>query len=375
MANEKSEAQLELDELAKADDGSNPPDGEEDENEEGGGDGDDGKTPARDSKSGKFVKAEGGDDDGKKTDGKKAGGKKDAAADGDADEDADGDADEDADEDEDEDEDGDEDEDEGDADENEENDESPTKGKSVPLSRFSKVVGQKNELARRNAELEAQLKQDDKKDDKAAEELKTRVTKLYEDIEEARADNDTKKAAALQRELDDLRDQQAEIRTRKAARDETRATFEETEFDRLAAFIEQERPIINPRSKDYDPDVAEAFNFHVDAYMKNGDTPTKAIRRASKMIFEEDPLTTPRKVAEKKDDGKKEDTKDGKKPLVKKTDVKKNAEAQRKQPPKGDGSATPADGKTISVKQLTDEEFDALPESKKNELGGNYLTD
>ncbi|MDI2601464.1 hypothetical protein, partial [Listeria monocytogenes] len=85
----------------------------------------------------------------------------------------------------------------------------------------------------------------------AVQELETKLDKLYEDVEEARAKGETKEAARLQRELDKMKDgmtraQAQAIATREAVRAaDTRA------FNSLVKELESLDPRFDPESDDY----------------------------------------------------------------------------------------------------------------------------
>jgi len=382
MTIEKTEIERELDELKTAADGSDfVPSGDADDKDKGTSkdkaadkskdkaDDKDADDKARDTK-GRFAKGEKSDDDADAADddaddaaGKKGAGKKAAGDKGkeDADKDAEGEELENEEETEEEEEDA---------------DDKDDKGSSN--HRIRTLVDQRNKAREKAALLNARVTELEKaqkstaKDDKAvAEEFETKIAGLYQEVEEARADNDTKKAAALQREIDKLNQQAIRAEAKADARQEAFAAQQNTTFDSMLEFLEEARPVLNPKHELFDEDVVKELNFQVTAYEKMGMTGPRALRRAAAMIFEVDPFAKQApKAKEEKDEkaGKKDE-----KPADKKTDIKKNVEDSKKIPPKGDRSDKSTDGKKIQVKDLTDEEFDALPESKKKELGGDYL--
>lgn len=329
------------------------PDGDEDDDKDDdngdAGKGDD-KSGDRDDK-GRFKKA----DD-------KPAGKDEKPDDGD-------DKDDDGDEDEDEDDDGDEDD--------------AGKGKNLGI-RLNKMKDQRDterrareDAERRAAELQARLDKIAAPGEKPApkvdpvEALNTELDGLYEQVEAARADGDVKEAAKLQRQIDSKNREISRIEAEQVA---TRASAEVNEnqrFDMMLAEIEKAHPVLDKDSDDFDPKAVKAVEYYINAHEKMGHSATKALRLAIKDVFGDAPAAKKDEPAGKKDDkqgiGKKTDDK-------KKTDVGKNAKTADRLPPDLSNRGTNKDQDIeMDVDKLSDEEWDALPESKKAALRGDKM--
>jgi hypothetical protein len=127
---------------------------------------------------------------------------------------------------------------------------------------------------------------------------------------------------------------------------------------------------LNPQHDDFNENAVAELDFQVKAYEKMGMTAPDALRRATWLLFRFDP-TKPAAKAEPEPE-KKED-KPAKPPVAeKKTDFKKSVETAKRQPPDGSGVGVSNDQTKLNPKTMTEEEMDALPESKRRELRGDF---
>ena len=238
-----------------------------------------------------------------------------------------------------------------------------TAQKHVPYSRFREVVERRKAAEARAAELEELAKKAAGKPDDEAE-AEQQLNALYEQVEEARADGDTKAAAALQRQIDAMNADRLRAQSVMAARRESVAAAQVDQYNHLLGVLEAKVPELNPDAAEFDARLVSEIQFQVEAHEKMGLSAPDALRRAASLLLKNDPF----------DGGAaKPAAKAPVAPLRKKVDVEKNAAAAARTPPRGDRSEAVQTAK-IDVAKLTDEEFDALPESKLRELGGDYLT-
>lgn len=266
--------------------------------------------------------------------------------------------------------------------ENEEEEETPPEeetdvedteaGKMVTLKRFKEVIRQRKELQAKLDEQAAAKKDVKATDSDATAQIKAfndRLDDLYVKVEEARVAEDAPLAAKLQREIDSMNRQVTNAEAAMTARREAFIVQENRAYNQMLDYLETVRPILDPDAPEFDKRVVKELTFHVEAYEKMGLTATSALQKAAQMIFEQDPFAKDvKKVLETEE----EDPKKKKAPEPKKTDVKKNIAAAKKTPPGHTGRTQEESGK-INVVNLSDEEFDKLPESKKRELRGDAV--
>lgn len=248
----------------------------------------------------------------------------------------------------------------------------PQAGKNVPYHRFKEVVNQRNELAAKLSEAEAERTKIVKEGKDEIKELTEQRDALYEKVETLRADGDTKGAAAAQREIDDynlkIADAHADLRARQAAF----AATENSNYDAMLDHLETAQPVMDPNSPEFDGAVVREMEFQVQAYEKMGLTPTQALRRAATLIFREDPFAA--RKAEAKPTDKTTVQPPAAKPEKKPTDVKKNIEAANKTPAQVEHKSDLGDlSGTKSVNDMSDEEFAALPASVLARKRGDML--
>lgn len=257
--------------------------------------------------------------------------------------------------------------------EEEEEDETPdpTEGKMVTLKRFKEVIKQRKDLQAKldeEAAAKKETKTTESDVDRQIKAFNDKLDDLYIKVEEARIAEDPKLAAQLQREIDGMNRQISRAEAVATARREAFSVQQNSTYNQMLDYLETVRPILDPDAPEFDKRVVKELTFHVEAYEKMGMPASDALRKACSMIFEQDPFAKDVKKVLKDDETKDDD----KKPADKKTDVKKNLAAAKKTPPSHPGRTQEGNGK-INVVQLTDEEYDKLPESKKRELRGDAV--
>lgn len=196
---------------------------------------------------------------------------------------------------------------------------------------------------------------------------------LYEQVEEARADGETKTAAALQRKIDGLNRQIANIEAEKTSKKTTAIDAETRRFDVLLGVMESRVSALNTESEDFDQQAVKDLEDLVVGYEHAGMTPSAALVKAVKLLHKVDltqKAAAPAKKAEEKpaEEGKKKDP-----PAKKGTDVKKVAEASKKQPPDSSRHGSDQDSQKVDISKLSDSEFAALPESTKAKYRGDDI--
>lgn len=242
----------------------------------------------------------------------------------------------------------------------------PKDDKNVEL-RVKKALSQRDEARRQLQEMQERLEalegKTAKVDSRQAEvdALNSEIDALYEQVEEARAIADVKLAAQLQRQLDAKRTQLVKAETVAETTRVTEARNADKVHDQMLDMLEANYTVLDSKSDEYDPALAREIQFNTDAFIKAGMSPPAALRRSTTLVFGFDPFA-PQKP------GKTEPAK----PAAKPTDVKKAMDVSARTPPAPGVRGKNVDVVAINPAQLSDEEFAALPESKKRALRGDF---
>jgi hypothetical protein len=253
-------------------------------------------------------------------------------------------------------------------DEEDEEDETP-RAKNVEI-RVKKALQQRDAERQRVAELEERLKlleQQSKPQEQPPQgktefdQLNERLEALYEQAEDARADGNTKEAARLQREIDAANRRIVTLEAGYIAAQTTTRASEDARFDAMVDVIEAKFPELKKGHDEYDVERVRELNFDITAYEKAGMSPTQALHRAVTRMFGEDPFAPQAPKPEVKE-----------KPAPKKPNVEKAVNVQKKTPPDASERGVNRDDSNIRVDELSEDEFEALPESKKRQLRGDF---
>lgn len=239
----------------------------------------------------------------------------------------------------------------------------------VPKARLDEEI-------RKRADLEARLREyesrDKKQDDADA------VTKLTNQIDELEgkyasmiADGDKDGAAKLRKEIRGM-EQQLFSATSSTLSDKARAdAVEQVRMDGVIALLESEYAVLNPQNEDeYDQAVVDEILFMRSAFEAKGMPASEAMKAAAGYVMRGVP---PASASAKKGLG------EGKGDDRKASATKKALDADGKQPPNtadhGKDSDKGGDGGGItkSIDRMSEDEFDALPDSVKRRMRGDEL--
>ncbi len=127
------------------------------------------------------------------------------------------------------------------------------------------------------------------------------------------------------------------------------------------AQLEAAVPEFDPKSDEYDINLAKEVDELTRAYETMGSTPQAALRKAAKMVLRRDPFSGKPKQEEAK-------------PVVKqakKPDLVKAADTAKRQPATTDSREEVAEH--IDPEGLSEEEFQKLPAKTKARLRGDFL--
>lgn len=197
------------------------------------------------------------------------------------------------------------------------------------------------------------------------DEINASLEAMYEQVEEARADGDTKLAAKLQRDIDAKNREISRLESERVAGKVTSETRINVQYDTMIESLERGIPALDPAHEEYQPELVQELEFQVNAYEKAGLSATAALRRAVTLLFRVDPWAS-RSAAKVEAPAP-----TAKKPEDKKPDIKKAIETTKKQPPDASDRGVNVEDKKIDARKLSDEDFDKLPEATKKRLRGD----
>lgn len=224
-------------------------------------------------------------------------------------------------------------------------------------------------LARELEEAKKAGKKDEPADEKdPIDEISTELEALYEQVEEARADGDTKLAAKLQRQIDAGNRKIATIEAERVANRTSRATVESQRFNSMLDTMESMIPELDPNSDDYEEQAAKDIEELVVGYRHAGLSPTKALHKAVKLLHKVDLNAPAAPKREAKAEKKAEKKAEGKKP-----DIKKALDTQKRQPSDSSKRGADHDSQNIDIGRLSEDEFAKLPESVKAKYRGDEI--
>lgn len=136
----------------------------------------------------------------------------------------------------------------------------------------------------------------------------------------------------------------------------------EQEYSTAVTEIEEKYGVFNPDAETFDPDLANRALVMMNALSDDGLSPAEALREAADLTILRH---RPELMREKASAPAKEATANAEKAR------KRNAAAASAQPTRSGGQGTAASDMAINLDTLTDEEFDALPESTLATLRGD----
>lgn len=247
--------------------------------------------------------------------------------------------------------------------------------KLIAKSRYDFKAAQAKQLAAKNAELEAKLREYEAAEKKTAKtdepDYAAELAALDKQIAEARKDGNTDLAI-------DLLDKKSELRVKMALQpkqeqstvDPTKLTadaIDQIKADELIDRLEEAFDVLNPEHKDYDETLVEEIVDLRSAFQARGYSRVDALSRAANYVLA--PLLKDAgspKVDDKPAPGKRV------------TDIKKNLDAKKRMPPDVTKIATPSDklglqGDLPEVHKLSEKDFAALPDSVRRRARGDFL--
>lgn len=249
---------------------------------------------------------------------------------------------------------------------------------AIPKERFDEAVG-KERVARESAERRAE-EAERRLEETAAnavitqnfEQAEAEIVELEKQYTAAMLDGDGDKAALFQGQIRRATQALSEERSQQRATIVAANALESDRVDAVVARLEADNPVLNPKSELYRPKLVRAIlNEQRFLISSEGLAPSAALKRAAEEAVAElpAPVAVKEGLAEAQDDKGK-----GRKPEA----VKRNLAAANKQPSnlKEVGMDSDKFGQNApfpKASDLTREEFDALPESTKAKMRGDFI--
>lgn len=247
----------------------------------------------------------------------------------------------------------------------------------IPKSRFDEAVN-KERSAREAAEqrlaaLEKQLAESTKQVEQSKQigELEDKASVLSKQHAQLLVDGDVDQAAEVMKQIRSIDRQIAKAEMTTETQRATAATLESEKVDLAIAQLEAEHAVLNPDSDTFDPALANFVLSEQRRLMsEQGLPPSKALIKAGNDVVAR--FVAPKVDPEPEKKGLKNET-------DRKTEqVKKNLDADKRQPAslKDAGIDSDKAGQnkpTPDPRMLSQEEFDALPESTKAKMRGDFL--
>lgn len=247
--------------------------------------------------------------------------------------------------------------------------EKPNKDFMIPKSRYDSKAAHAKAVEEENARLRAELEKARPKDQEEAPTitaLDRQLDELDAKVIAAAKDGDTDAQLSLmaeQRKLQRQRNELFEQAVVERARNEVKGMTESEKLDHAITDVISNNPVLDQDSDQYDDSVVDEVADLQEAFIAKGVSPADALYRAVNYVIRNTGTGAPEQPQDR--------------PVDKKvTDIKKNLKTASSQPPSNqkvgdDNGATGMKGDVLDVADLSEEEFDALPESTLRKLRGD----
>ena len=242
--------------------------------------------------------------------------------------------------------------------------EKPAKKPMVPKARLDEVLAKQKALQKQLDEINAA----NEKSEEAPESYDFDAKEL--EYQNMVLDGETAKAVALRREIRQAERAQVEYEMRQEMTQTVSADRQMTALQQAAAAMEEAYPVFDRNSESFSEDMTNEVVELRDAFIMKGYEAVDALSKAVKYVVKDHEL-----------DRSVDDTPSlaGKAVQVdevakKRRQVSKKLKAADAQPPELPGESSSARGeKAIDIANMTEEEFDALPEATLKRLRGDIL--
>ncbi|HCX22401.1 MAG TPA: hypothetical protein DHN29_10830 [Cytophagales bacterium] len=242
-------------------------------------------------------------------------------------------------------------------------DESEIEGKKklmVPKSRLDEVLAKQKALQKQLNEQMA------KEAEVQAEAPKYEFDTKEAEYQQLVLDGESEKATALRTEIRNAEREQTMFEVQQKMGQTVQQSQEAIQLQTTAELIQEQYPILDENSQDYNKEMADEVIDLRDAFIVQGYQASDALTKATKYVVAGNEPLVEATSSLKKGNGEIAQKK-------KKATVQKKIEASESQPPdlKGQGNAERGEG-TLDVNALSEDEFNALPEETLRRLRGDF---
>ena len=246
------------------------------------------------------------------------------------------------------------------------------KGQTVPKSRLDDVIKERNELRR---EMEA-MKESQKPPAPAAPAYDFEANeKKYQD---AVLDGETEKAKGIRAEINEATRAQLSAELTQEVERTVNRKNEESALQIAADKLQADFPMFDQDSSDYNEAMTQEVIDLRDAFIVKGDRPVDALAKASQYVISTHDISASQSEESTGLAGKaappKKTVDEVATQRKKKAQVASKLDAASKQPPELPGESSSNHGeKALDISNLSEEEFNALPEATLKRLRGDIL--
>jgi hypothetical protein len=250
--------------------------------------------------------------------------------------------------------------------------------KTVPYSRLAKEVAKGKALEEELEQLRASKGKGAAEEEAPEEEVEAFDFDAKEEAYlKAASMGEYDEAKKIRREINAALKAEAMVEATNEAVKTINASESQREFGKAVAETLKAHPWLNDKGDDADPDAIEQVVALRNLYISKGKSAADALREAAAKVAKTRPKAEPEE--EEGEEGE-DDGKGKKKPTAKeiaeaaraKEARKRGALAAEDQPAalKGKGNRT-SEGAQLNIEDMTEEEFDALPEAEKKKARGD----
>ena len=230
----------------------------------------------------------------------------------------------------------------------------------VPKSRLDEVLAKQKALQKQLNEQMA------KEAEVQAEAPKYEFDTKEAEYQQLVLDGESEKATALRTEIRNAEREQTMFEVQQKMGQTVQQSQEAIQLQTTAELIQEQYPILDENSQDYNKEMADEVIDLRDAFIVQGYQASDALTKATKYVVAGNEPLVEATSSLKKGNGEIAQKK-------KKATVQKKIEASESQPPdlKGQGNAERGEG-TLDVNALSEDEFNALPEETLRRLRGDF---
>ena len=234
------------------------------------------------------------------------------------------------------------------------------KSPMVPKSRLDEVLAKQKALQKQLDEQAAQQAQ------AQAEAPEYEFDAKEAEYQQLVLDGEIEKATSLRTEIRNAEREQTMFEVQQKMGQTVQQSQEAIQLQATAKAIEEQYPILDENSQDYNNDLANEVVELRDAFIMQGYQAADALTKATKYVVSGNTPEPVQEAAPPKSNGAVIQKK-------KTAAVKKKIEASQSQPPdlKGQGNAERGEG-TFDVNALSEDEFNALPEETLRRMRGDF---